>query len=324
LDRAGEHQTGNPRELMIVAEVHSTAVTELESAMHSLFASRRVLREWFFLPPDDVALVIETASRLAAEQFEDLRVAETVNELAQLESTGELLKADDAMIAWWERWDQSRLALEAVTAADKQLDQLFRSLVERSGDLRRVAAFSRVKKPSLDQKRLRAEHPDLFAAYVTSEGKVSGRKSPRESRNTLDLGEHDSDLAEVISRVTPVISTVQREPDSVQLAHELHLILIQYKKGFEWRKERAALNLQSLCGTAPGIEGLITWNRRRTISEKFDKERFEEENADLAAAYTVMKTSSKFVTQPNRNYPFTVPTNGSDLRPARLLLGQSE
>jgi hypothetical protein len=181
-----------------------------------------------------------------------------------------------------------------------------------------------VESVSLEKDRLQAEHPELFAAYVMSHETLARRKQPRKSANTFDIGVHDANLAQVLQRVAPVVSSVECELDSVALAHELHLSLMQYASVFDWRKELAVLNLQALCGTAPGIEDLITWNRTRKVEEKFDDKRFKSENVELAAAFSVTKTVRRFVTEPNRNYPFTVPTDSSDLRPVRLLLGQSE
>ena len=47
--RNKEHQTGNPRRIHVIFSAESPMVEHLETYLHHIFASRRVLGEWFLL-----------------------------------------------------------------------------------------------------------------------------------------------------------------------------------------------------------------------------------------------------------------------------------
>ena len=53
-ERKGEHQTGNPREVVIIQEFTSRMVQHLESRLHAKFALRRVSGEWFVMDDEFV------------------------------------------------------------------------------------------------------------------------------------------------------------------------------------------------------------------------------------------------------------------------------
>ena len=62
-DRRKEHQTGNPREIIIEAEVKTHAqVSTLESLVHQRLAKNRIHGEWFNFGEDGICLLYTSPS----------------------------------------------------------------------------------------------------------------------------------------------------------------------------------------------------------------------------------------------------------------------
>ena len=66
-ERALEHQTGNPRELLIHAVIKTPAISEIENIVHGLFAPERVSGEWFDFSEAKLKEAMATAQELADE-----------------------------------------------------------------------------------------------------------------------------------------------------------------------------------------------------------------------------------------------------------------
>lgn len=320
-ERAGEHQTGNPRELVIVAEIPSPAVSDLETMMHGVFSPRRVLGEWFILREEDLDLAIRTAEHFAAEQMRNRRVALISEEAGHLESEGEKIQPDSEMIGWWERWDEAQSAAAVIARSVKQIEDLLKSLVTRNIRIDPIAAWSSQVSAPLDADRLQSTHPEIFSAFLTREERTRGSCRLRRSGSAFDSISVDGSLRQVLDRVDPVLSMVRTNPDAVEHAHELHLWLQQFRRKYQWQRDHAELNLRALCGTAPGIEGVLTWNRIREVKEGLDIKSLKKAYPDLSDEFRVVRRIARFVVSPGRNYPFIIPDGGSDLSVVRSLIG---
>ena len=66
-NRLLEHQTGNPRKLCIVETLSMPAVEAVETNLHYLFASKRVMGEWMCFNDDELKQAIAKAKELAAQ-----------------------------------------------------------------------------------------------------------------------------------------------------------------------------------------------------------------------------------------------------------------
>ena len=72
--RNKEHQTGNPRRIHVIFSAESPMVEHLETYLHHIFASRRVLGEWFLLGDNTIQTkIIPIAETLIEEQCTSLQ-----------------------------------------------------------------------------------------------------------------------------------------------------------------------------------------------------------------------------------------------------------
>ncbi len=83
-NRLLEHQTGNPRKLCIVETLNMPAVEAVETNLHYLFASKRVMGEWMSFTGDELKGAIAKAKELAAQMQENIKDFEKAEKLKKL------------------------------------------------------------------------------------------------------------------------------------------------------------------------------------------------------------------------------------------------
>ena len=96
LDRAGEHQTGNPRRLAVRYTVESPASNDLETLMHDLYATERIFGEWFVLPGNSVKKAVAKAEELAAQQRSLVKLATAEAKYTDVASNDKIIAATPA------------------------------------------------------------------------------------------------------------------------------------------------------------------------------------------------------------------------------------
>ena len=90
-NRLLEHQTGNPRQLCIVETLSMPAVEAVETNLHYLFASKRVMGEWMCFTDDELKKAITKAKELAAQMQENIKDFEKAEKLKKVVSNSKML-----------------------------------------------------------------------------------------------------------------------------------------------------------------------------------------------------------------------------------------
>ena len=96
LHRLSEHQTGNPRTLILPPDNYfsSPAINRVEAMMHKVFARNRVSGEWFeFETEREVLSAIKKAKALSAEVVAQIPTFTKAIKLGQSEDNGKTIKA---------------------------------------------------------------------------------------------------------------------------------------------------------------------------------------------------------------------------------------
>ena len=66
-NRASEHQTGNPRKLVVAQTVKTEIVEAVETTLHQLHSPQRISGEWFFMTKPERERAMDVARALAAQ-----------------------------------------------------------------------------------------------------------------------------------------------------------------------------------------------------------------------------------------------------------------
>jgi hypothetical protein len=95
LDHLHEHQTGNPRILVVAESLNTTApISEVETLVHQQLARHRVSSEWFRAGGDGIRPFVAVAEAICSELEHLHTQASALETLAANEDTGEELQPD--------------------------------------------------------------------------------------------------------------------------------------------------------------------------------------------------------------------------------------
>lgn len=299
--RAEEHQTGNPRELLVIERVKSPAISELEASVHSRFALKRVFGEWFELSDEELAEVFRAATALAGEQAEHLEAMQAAEDLKLVESGKETRPASADDRAWFEQLLQATVAERALKKLSGRSTAAFREAADAGREIGLFAGHTvRVSTP-LDEARLEEAHPGLYSQFLTKQPVLSQRFNSAVPRARADE-ELPGQFSGVQEQLDSALSGLEAMPDDLEPLHLVHLELLGLQASARWDKEIAEANLKASCGVTAGIEGIATWQRSTTEKEKFDKGAFKKEHPELDSAFRTQKKTRSFKVRPMRSY----------------------
>ena len=92
-DRRKEHQTGNPREIIIEAEVKTYAqVSTLEALVHQRLAKNRIHGEWFNYGEDGIHPYVELTKEINRDLESELENDLRINNYSEIQDNGEEIK----------------------------------------------------------------------------------------------------------------------------------------------------------------------------------------------------------------------------------------
>ncbi|MBU6214058.1 MAG: GIY-YIG nuclease family protein [Actinomycetales bacterium] len=284
-DREKQHRTGNPRGIVTVREVPSSAVQRLETRLHNHFAARRVSSgEWFHFPESTVTELLA-----AVEEF-----------AANVEGYAALVSVPQADIDW-----------EAGTVPDDGSGSaIARKLMRREAELE-------VAKANLDAiavavRAVAKDDPSLQAMLKTSYVKATNNFSATEvSKRFKDLYEKfKTKVRETISfrvvlddpelsadvehiRTSQLISSESLETLDAYALHAEYLRIWGEKDRLSFEAEQLEKSLKLCVGSAAGIEGVAVWLRKESVA--FDKEAFKATHPDIYEQCRVAKPAKTTV-----------------------------
>lgn len=280
--RISEHQTGNPREVVHVAEFEANFITSLEQYIHALYVMRRAKGEWFRFDEAElldlyqtictiiderksIATIIEEAS-LFAKQASNKQVLTLLpehddlhKEILQISRNIEILKGKKELV-------KQTLLIEAGNAH------------EISGVLRMTSKYNA---PAFSVTQLKSSNKALYDAYLKQETKFS-KTLVIKGEGTLK--EIDPTLSEELKKAKETSKGIEKKDDTPQSRndiitklHEEYLSVHCELSKAEWQYERLESQLISIIGECQGIAGICAWKEEEKTSNSFDKERFQTE-----------------------------------------------
>lgn len=278
-DRLMDHQTGNPRNLVLVDAIRTARVSHVENSLHQRYASRRGIGEWFQLSKAELDSAIAECSDLAAQQSAHLPVIQQADALTHSTRNDVVVAASEEAI----EWHRSLKIAKASESIFVQLKSKYKERVEMAHeagfDVNGFAAVTRSRQ-RLDS-WLKEHHKDAY----------QNCKRPSKSARFKDIG----------PEVKPALV-----PDHIELAEEFSAKISESnpQTGFEevhrlyletrrpsaiWKEEKnlAIAHLKVLCGFNQGIENLCEW--KTVVSQKFSVEIAEDKYPHLVQAHATIE-----------------------------------
>ncbi len=277
-DRLLDHQTGNPRSLVLVEVIKTARVSHVENSLHQRYASRRGIGEWFELTKVELDSAIAECSDLAAQQSAHLHVIQQAEALKHATRSDVVVAASEEAIEWHRSLQVAKESESIFVKLKGQYKERVEMAHEAGINIDRYAAVTQSRQ-RLDSWFL--EHHKI--AYEAC-------KRPSKSERFKDKG----------TDVDPAL-----EPDHRELADEFRAKIAESnpEAGFDevhklyletrrpssiWKEEKnlATAHLKVLCGLNRGIEEIGEW--KTTVSRRFSAEIAEDKYPNLVQAYATI------------------------------------
>jgi len=302
LDRAGEHQTGNPRRLVVRHTVESPAINDLETIMHDLYATERVFGEWFVLSGSAVKRAVAKAEALAQEQRDSSSDAELAAEFTEIPSNEILIPAAATSLALYKDVQVAKFEQKEIKAIFAAEREFFANLSASKFDPTLFFQTTPKTSSKLEEDKLLAAHPDIYNRFVQEVTTISASFTVSPPHGiTLKLPKK---LEQALTDQKDRLATAGKRPteDAVREIHMQHLTLLGAFGDAEWREDMAGTQLRALIQGNLGIEGVARWSRVSKTSEKFIAKDFKKEYPELTEEFTVRTTSTSSAIADMRSY----------------------
>lgn len=299
--RLDEHQTGNPRKLVIVECVDAIAISDLEKTIHNRFATRRILGEWFVLDAEELATSIGIAKELSGEQARHRRQLEAAVELSKIESDESTREPQEEDLEWfWSATTAKALGTRA-KALKSRTESFFKSAIEDGFVIDNFAKWTQATRKTFDKDKFAESYPELFEQFQKEETRLSPKFLLKSQKDAETPVLPDSFLV-LEQQFEQFLSDDSSDADALHQLHQLHLQLLRFTAQAKWDQEIAEANLKALCGESYGIGELLTWRRKQTTSSKLDETALKAQHPEIYDEFFKEVPNPKFEIVPMRSY----------------------
>lgn len=269
-DRLLEHQTGNPRQLVVAGSIATVAsVSAFETAVHQRLAPHRVNGEWFRIPSEGITRFIDEATHVKQDIERVTTGSSTISNLcAGADSGMEKPSCRDS-----EELHDAAIRLSSRIQEIKQLQQMIKLQLQCLGgseaaDIEGICHHQLTKcSERFDGTGFRNAHPALFEELAREDiGEVFRMRGMQ--RNTRN--EERKKLEGICGGQSrgsdgPVLLGRSSEAEKLH-AQWIDLLCELQPLTFHLRVHENRLKL--ICGADAGIEGICSWKRaaRKTIT----------------------------------------------------------
>ncbi len=304
-DRKGEHQTGNPRSLIVVDSIETRAsVSTLEAKVHQSLAMNRHREEWFIKPNGSIQPFVDEANSIKTQLEELLDLEEGLQQLASTSDSGEEISSDSEASDIHAGLIKLTSEIQDIDQEKKLIEYQLKAIAGTSfAGIAGICSYKETNPPSrFNPKSFQEEHPELFKKYAKEEMSSSFRirKMPAKKKN-----EQLSSLKELYESQEEFQNKVNILEAS-QESHGLHrewLLLHVKRQPLYSQKELLIAKLKHICGTNKGIKDVCSWSRSPKI--KLGRSDLKDVPEHIISNHIVKgAATTKFLLNPFRPYKF--------------------
>jgi hypothetical protein len=291
--RLSEHQTGNPRRLILDKKhiVKTQAVDMVEARLHRIFSQSRISGEWFELANEgDLDNAVAEARRLAKEVAAHMPKFEMAMKLDTVKSNKKSRDASDHERELGEMLIVARKRSRTCEDYEKQIKSILTKAYNEGADIT-VAAKTTMRSfsPKFDVASFASENDKLFQSYL---GEIETWKHTFDPiPRAKDLG---SDFNEAIAGVQSTLDDVKRTGNFSDIV-EATLTLANLKGIAEWEAKVAETELKIAIDRHDEINGVVRWKRYFDPTSKLDEARLAADHPAIYKKYIKTPEPKAFV-----------------------------
>jgi hypothetical protein len=267
-DRRSDHQTGNPRRLVLLEAIQTARVSKVENSLHQRFAGRRGIGEWFELSEAELSSAIEKCRELAAQQAVHLPVIRQAERMRGAQRNDVMISATEEINEWHRAHQVAKASESVFNALKKSYSDLIKTAHGASADINEYAVVSEVH-TSLST-WLKENHPTEHEASKKESRSVKFLPKPLKVDASLESNE-----AELCKELEVKLAEWTVGGDFSSL-HGLYLETLRPKQIWKEERELATAYLKVFCGQARGIDSVCEWkpSSSRTFSKGIAEEQY--------------------------------------------------
>ncbi len=295
-DRLIEHQTGNPRRLVIPDghTVFTEAVSLVEAQLHRRFATERIGGEWFtFINPERLDAAIAASKALAEEVGLATPLLQQADALESQVSNQIIIPASDLALEQVRILAIAKEKEKATKALGSEIKGLLLKVAKAGGDLGTAATMqTKTFKAKFDEATFLIDYPEIAKLYFVEKIGWSQRfdikyKLPKDFAL-------DEDFATQLDEVRSLVPVGKTKVSAVDLEEPM-LRLTQLEAIVDWDLALSKAKLKIECGPNEGIDGVCAWKREATRKSSFDPNKLFEEDYELYAQYVLDETTKQYL-----------------------------
>ena len=316
-DRALEHQTGNPRKLLVDSILETPSVHEIENIIHNLYAEERIYGEWFDFSAEQFESAKNMAMELVQMAIDNQEKFEIAESLSSTASKDETIKPKPEIVEWHSKLLAAEVRVKECVALQTEIKDAFKTIIAapvvtgtQKEKQEALAPYVKVQekkaKLEFDLEGFMEARPELYAEFtkvVRTEPKGSFTIT-RPKDLVFELSKIDIALFEYSKEVKEELVQYQSGKVTKEELHTSSLKLLGFEAKASWDKEIAQANLKSYCQDYAGIEGLCKWKRESKETSSFDKAALIEAHPKIAEKFmTEVEVAPAIIMQKKRAYP---------------------
>lgn len=288
--RMQEHQTANPRNLVLESHFKTECVRAVEKYLHWHHIERGVRGEWFKFNDETLGRAIKYAEELRdmfADQITSLRDGFNFQKVV---SDGRVKPATDEAQRWLREYQVAHLVSNDSNQVYKEFKDAIKDAKRRGEDISDAGTVKLTPSRRLDEKMLMEGDPDLYAKYCFE--RIKGRFVPTRANEAVESDPRIAKAKTRSSELVQAIAAMKVDKLDFNSVSQIAFGVDSTGKFYEKAKELAQLHLQAQCESAEKIDGVCAWKREFEL--KFDVDRFRKEQDEAFERFSTEVISEKF------------------------------
>lgn len=284
--RLSEHQTGNPRKLVIRDLIEVAAVEYLETHLHHRLATKVAFSEWFKLSETEYAELLQLARKLSDEVALQVPLAQLASQFKDSVSNGLIVPATSELWQLHSELYPETVKVKKVSKVISEVNAVVRTRATTSDQPVVGQRKIEVSKEVFNLTKFQEENPEIVASFQ------------KESISGLLTIKKIADVDSEFSGFDPLKTYLDLSKEDLDRISETELEqarrqLTEIEAVSEWSKNHHDVAVRSAIGENDGIENVATW--KRSVKARFDKSAFRKAEPELYAQYVEYRTEERWI-----------------------------
>jgi hypothetical protein len=294
--RLKEHQTGNPREVIIVESIRTSFIDTLETYLHHRFATNCIYNEWFKFNNKELKEAIKEAKKINRWMNKYAEDVEKGTKYRDKKSSSRTIKPNKKIKSTHTNYVNNMIKYTKLHLEQEIVLKKIKAINNNRMGIDGIISLT-YSDPSLtlDADKLQNERGTLYRRFLETKNvwnkrtfNIIGKPTPAKFQPTLykKLGAEKTGLGECkqVNQLDMKKPIKRKSKKSIEL-HLEYLELMEKKAEVRLKSLFFEFVLKAHCGTAKEVIGLCKWDRSIVTKTSFNASKFKKKHPGIAKKY---------------------------------------